>query len=42
VGRGFGFGHAESAAAADMALPERIGGWVREAVAVQTSPTPIG
>jgi len=25
-----------------MALPERIGGWVREAVAVQTSPTPIG
>jgi pimeloyl-ACP methyl ester carboxylesterase len=37
-----GFGHAESAAAADAALLDRIGGWVREAVAVQTSPTPIG
>jgi pimeloyl-ACP methyl ester carboxylesterase len=36
-----GFGHAESAAAADGALLDRIGRWVREAVAAQRSPTAI-
>jgi fermentation-respiration switch protein FrsA (DUF1100 family) len=34
-----GFGHAESAA--DAALLDRIGGWVREAVAARASPTAI-
>lgn len=34
-----GFGHAESAA--DAALLDRIGGWVKAAVAAATSPTPI-
>ena len=37
-----GFGHAESAAAADGALLDRIGRWVREAVAAQHSPSAIG
>jgi pimeloyl-ACP methyl ester carboxylesterase len=35
-----GFGHAESAAGAE--LLDRIGNWVTEAVAVTASPTPIG
>ena len=37
-----GFGHAESAAAADTALLDRIGGWVSAAVVAPASTTSIG
>jgi len=36
-----GFGHAESGAEATPALLDRIGGWVREAMAVAASPNAV-